>query len=278
MGTSEGASPEILGKRLARERKARAEAEAIAEKVTTDLYGAIQELRDVNDELAAMNVLMREFVSIASHDLKTPLTAIIGFSGAMLQQWDSLDDADKIDFLGRIERSGRQLDRLVDDVLAVSRIEAGALDTRARVVKLREVFEEAVGVFTDHANDICLTCPDDALVLADPDHVERIVVNYITNAFKYGRPPVELEALLLSDSVEIRVRDRGDGVPKEFLSRLFGRFERADTQATRQEKGTGLGLSIVKGLAQANGGDAWYEPNDPSGSCFVVRLPRAVAA
>ena len=73
--------------------------------------------------------------------------------------------------------------------------------------------------------------------------------------------------------MEVRVCDHGEGVPEEFVPRLFGKFARADN-ASRRAKGTGLGLSIVRGLALVNGGDAWYEPNDPCGSCFAVRLPR----
>jgi signal transduction histidine kinase len=77
----------------------------------------------------------------------------------------------------------------------------------------------------------------------------------------------------MGELVEVRVLDQGPGVPAEFVSRLFGKFARADTPSTRARKGTGLGLSIVRGLAEANGGLARYEPNTPHGSCFVVQLP-----
>jgi signal transduction histidine kinase len=84
---------------------------------------------------------------------------------------------------------------------------------------------------------------------------------------------VRIEATRVGDMVEVRVLDHGPGVPPEFVSRLFGKFARAATPATRAQKGTGLGLSIVRGLAEANGGQVHYEPNVPNGSCFVVELP-----
>ena len=91
------------------------------------------------------------------------------------------------------------------------------------------------------------------------------------------RPPIRIDAERVGDFVELRVRDHGPGVPPELVPRLFTKFDRGDTPATRATHGTGLGLSIVKGLAEANHGDARYQRNGPNGGCFVVRLPAAVA-
>src|SRR5664279_5571861 len=100
---------------------------------------------------------------------------------------------------------------------------------------------------------------------------------YAGNAFKCGEPPVHIEAERVGDFVELRVRDHGPGVPAEFVFRLFTKFDRGDTPATRATQGTGLGLSIVKALAEANHGDASYQRDEPKGGCFVVRLPAAAA-
>lgn len=278
MGTHGIPDAETLARRLSRQRRARAEAEAIAERATSDLYEAVGELERVNEELAAMNKALIEFVAVASHDLRGPLASILGYSQTMLEDWDAISDAEKLEFISVIVRNGRQLTRLLDDLLVVSRIEAGALDTQAEVVRLGEAFDQAITTFAEHASEIRISCPDAAAVMADPDHLQRILVNYVTNALKYGKPPVEVEASTDDDYVEIRVRDLGQGVPEDFVGRLFGKFARADTEITRKQEGTGLGLSIVKGLAQANGGEAWYEPNEPAGSCFAVRLPKATAA
>jgi len=120
---------------------------------------------------------------------------------------------------------------------------------------------------------IAVTCPPELVAVVDPSHLTRILDNYVGNAFKYGDPQVCIEAERVGDFVELRVRDHGPGVPPEFVSRLFTKFGRADTPTTRAAQGTGLGLSIVKALAEANHGDVSYQHNEPSGGCFVVRLP-----
>ncbi len=274
---------ENLKKRYERERRARREAESIAENVTAQLYATGQELEVLNaelgrtnDELQEVNRSMRDFVAIASHDLRNPLTSIIGYSEMLTGQWERLTEEARREFVAVIRRQGGHLNHLVDDLLTVSKIEAGALDVHADVVKLGNVMSQAIEGFTQRASTLTVEAPADLVALVDPEHLYRILTNYVTNAFKYGAPPVAVEARAAGEWAEITVRDHGVGVPAEFLPRLFGRFSRSQDAATQAQKGSGLGLSIVRGLAEANGGDTWYEPNEPSGSCFGVRLPRPV--
>jgi signal transduction histidine kinase len=270
-----------LEKRYARERHARAEAEAIAERVTGELYSTVQELKRVNEELdranrdlQAANQTMKDFVAIASHDLRGPVSAVLGFASTMLQQWDSFEDSEKRDYLTIIERRGRFLTRMLDSLLTVSRIEAGSIEVHRETIDVRAAIEEVLEEFDNRADQVHIRCPDSLKCLADSDHLHRILLNYISNAFKYGAPPVEVIARDTGKWVELAVRDRGNGIPEEFAPRLFHKFARAETDVTRIEKGTGLGLSIVSGLAEANNGEAWYETNKPRGSTFCVRLPR----
>ena len=262
------ATPAELERRLARTRRAQREAEALAEQVTRDLYAAVQELK-------ALNETMRDFVAVASHDLHTPLTAIAGFASVLDARWDILDADQRNKFLGAINRNANDLIHLVNDLLTVSGIEAGAVETHAEAVEVHRVTQEAMLNFAERAAETRVAIDAGIAVVADPSHLQRILTNYLTNAFKYGKPPVQITAKTTDGWVEIRVCDRGDGVPDDFVPRLFARFARADTQTTRHERGSGLGLSIVQGLAQVNGGDVWYEPNRPTGSCFGVRLPAA---
>jgi signal transduction histidine kinase len=254
-----------LQRRYERESAARREAETIAERVTSELYAATTELQEANQAI-------RDFVAVASHDLRGPLTAIIGAATLMRRRWDDLSETQRGEFLGMIERQSGLLERMVDDLLTLSRIEAGAIEPRARAVELRAAIDAAIAGFTE-TSSIEVTVPADACVVVDPDHLQRILTNYVGNALKYGAPPIGVEVTRGSDGwVEVRVSDNGAGVPDEFVPRLFGKFARADNEATRRQRGTGLGLSIVRGLAQVNGGDTWYEPHEPHGSCFAVRL------
>lgn len=261
------------GRRLERERRARQEAEEIAERVTRELYQTVGELQAAKDELEAANRAVREFVAIASHDLRSPLASILGFAQLLETRWHSLDDDKKLEFLRLIMAQGGRLERLTDDLLTLSKIEAEAMEAHVRELSVRAEIDRTLQELGDLAGGVHVDVPDDLTMVADPDHVSRVMTNYVANAAKYGKPPVVVCAAADDSFVEIRVVDCGDGVPPEFVNRLFGKFARADTQATREQNGTGLGLSIVRGLAQLNGGDAWYEPNDPSGSCFAVRFP-----
>lgn len=285
MNKTENDSLARLEKRLARERHARSEAEAIAERVTGELYSTVQELKQVNEQLdganrdlQAANQTMKDFVAIASHDLRGPVSAILGFASTMLQQWDSFEDNEKQDYLTIIERRSRHLTRMLDSLLTVSRIEAGAMEVHRETINVLAAIHEVLEEFADRDDQVEIRCPDTLRCLADPDHLHRILVNYISNAFKYGGPPIEVIASDNGKWVELAVRDGGKGIPKEFAPRLFHKFARAETDAASTEKGSGLGLSIVSGLAQANSGEAWYESNKPRGATFGVRLPKEAAS
>lgn len=276
---SEHGSDDRKARRYSREHAARLEAEAIAERVTRDLYAAGLELKDVNERLEHSNLILesanqsiKEFVAVASHDMRNPLTAILGCTRILRSRWPSLTEGEKDELFAVLERQGEMLARLLEDLLTISKIEAGAIEAHIEEVCLRRAIEEALEQLGEDGVGVEVAASEEITVRADPYHLERILANYLTNAFKYGAPPVMAEALVADDWVELRIRDCGQGVPDDFLPRLFGKFARAENPESRKKKGTGLGLSIVRGLAQANGGDAWYEKNQPNGSVFVVKL------
>lgn len=277
-------SPEELRRRrrYARERAARLEAEAIAERVTADLYSASLELKRLNEELANANAVLenanqsiKEFVAVVSHDMRGPLTSILGYSWILTSSWNDLTDDKKLEFIRVVEQQGAKLNRLAEDLLTVSKIEAGAVEPQIQEIRIRTAIERIIHDLGEQAEGISIDADDDIRVEADPDHLERILANYFRNAVKYGAPPIVAEAREADGWVKVCVRDRGEGVPPALLPRLFEKFARADNETTRTKEGSGLGLSIVRGLARANGGDAWYEPNGSVGSCFGVTLRRA---
>ena len=233
------------------------------------------ELEAANRELRVADQLKSDFVSMASHELRTPLTSIVGFASTLLSYWEQTSEADKLEYLGVIDRQAQRLSRLVNDLLAMSRIESGALSTHRVRVEMASALSQAVSDMGSSAGGVSLRSDEGLAAMADPDHLQQILVNYLSNAVKYGAPPVEVTATCDEPgSVVIRVRDHGEGVAPEFADQLFDKFSQASTGSTRRATGTGLGLSIVRGLAQANGGTAWYEPASP-GSVFCVRLEQA---
>ena len=223
--------------------------------------------RRAQRELENTNAAMREFVATASHDLRTPLTSVIGFSQWLIDNLDTTPPERVREFLQTILRGAKHASRLVDDLLTLSQINAGKLYAQPERIVVADAVREAAGRAGTEP-DIAIAAS--LAVWADPDHLERMLVNYLTNAERHGQPPIRVVAEEQGANVAIRVCDSGHGVEPDFVARLFTTFARADPSA---REGTGLGLSIVKGLAQANGGDAFYEATADLGCCFGVVLP-----
>ena len=226
-----------------------------------------------NIELREVNEAMRSFIATAAHDLRSPLASMVGFSSLLANNWATLNEENRLKFVATIDRQSHKLTFLVNDLLTLSSIEGGVLNTEPEQIVLAEVIRACLAASSVGAGNVSVSCAPDLVVRADPLHLGRIIDNYVQNAFKYGEPPVRIQAAPRDDMVEIRVLDHGPGVPPEFEAKLFGKFARADLPSTRRKTGTGLGLSIVRGLAEASGGQAQYRANVPHGSCFSVLLP-----
>ena len=254
-------------------------AEQALEDANRDLEQKVVErtaaLERANAELQELVDLRNRFVAMVSHELRTPLTSISGFTATMQRYWKSLPDTSKREFVEIIGTQSERLSRLVDDLLTLSRVASSALRPRVRSMMLRPAIVatieqlrlgEAVHVDCDPALAAC----------ADPDHVQQILVNCLANAVKYGGAPIEVAARADDGWVELRICDRGPGVPADFVPRLFEEFAALERSGdgTDSATGTGLGLAIVRHLAEAQGGTVAYAPNEPSGSVFSIRLPR----
>ena len=232
-----------------------------------------EELRRVNESLEELVQLKNRFVAMISHELRTPLTSISGFSVTMERYWDSLPDGEKRKFVRMITEQSDRLAHLVDDLLTLSRVNSGALEVRPRVIEVAGAVAQTAAELG--LADVSVSCPPETAVRADPQHFHQMLVNYLMNATKYGAPPISVVAEENGDSVEIRVRDEGEGVPEALMPKLFEEFAAGPVDGDGRTEGTGLGLSIVRHLARAHGGDAWYEPHTQRGAVFALRLPRA---
>lgn len=251
------------GSRVAEMRVARTRWEGQAVNVAT--------LRDITERRRAEERL-RDFVSIASHELRTPATSIAGFASTMLDHYDTMSGDDRRRYLNIVDRQAKRLVALASDLLELARVEDGRVESYPRVLEVNAAVEAATEMVSDLVVDD-VRCGD-LDVYVDDEHLHEMLLNYLTNAQKYGGPPIVVEASVSGNSVDIVVVDHGEGVPPSFRPKLFERFARASTGIARQASGTGLGLSVVAALAELNGGAAWYRPNEPHGSRFGLTLPR----
>lgn len=232
-----------------------------------------EEERAARAALERANEVMANFVALASHELRTPVAAISGIAETLVRRADDLDDERKSALERTLVAQSVHMRVLVDQLLDLSRLDAEAVELRPSPVELRPRLEQVVEAAAgDRAADVRLEAPDGVSVTLDPTALERIVSNLVTNALRYGRPPVTIRAERRDRHFRLSVEDRGSGVPVEFVPNLFERFTRSDASRDRVS-GTGLGLAIARSYAQAHGGDLLYEPVEPSGARFRLVIP-----
>lgn len=264
-----GSDPESLGRTLL---NAVQRSRQLAE-----LQRHLVESADAGDRLAATNTAIREFLAMVVHEIRTPITVISGYANLLRDAPETFTPAEQVESLSTILLQTERLRRLTDTLLTHEGLEAGAVHAQPEEVCVIEAIDGALAAAGPAAAaEFKVSCDPGLTVRADPAHLHQVLVNYAANALTYGARPYLVAADVEGDpaAVVIRVIDEGDGVPEEFVPRLFGRF--APSEMARSGKGvhgTGLGLSIVAGLLHANDGDAWYEPGQPRGSRFCLRLP-----
>ncbi len=236
-------------------------------------------LRDVTDARLA-EATRRDFVANASHELRTPVSAIAGAAETLLS--GAMDDpAQARGFVEMIARNAERLARLTSDLLDLSRIESRQWPVKLEPVAVETIARRAVEACAEPARrkqiELRVAVPADAVVRADARALEQVLVNLLDNAVKYtpeGGSAVVTAAPADGDRVEIAVADTGPGIERHHLPRLFERFYRVDPGRARGSGGTGLGLAIVKHLVQMQAGEISVETGS-GGTSFRVRLPRA---
>lgn len=223
--------------------------------------------------------LKTELVSMVSHDLKTPLTTIEACTDQLLAE-DGIEPAQRRRFVELIAQNADRLHRLISSILDVSRLEARAVDLSPGPVDVVEVTRQIVQGLLPHDPLRLEADADLPEVVADRQALERIMLNLIDNAVRWSPSdePVVVTVTAEGPFVEVRVIDRGPGVPPARRDGLFSKFYQVDPSHSGRRAGTGLGLAIVRGLAEAMGGSVGFRPNDPRGSVFWVRLPAASTA
>ncbi|HEY1125285.1 MAG TPA: ATP-binding protein [Sphingobium sp.] len=227
-----------------------------------------------------------DFVANASHELRTPLAGILGFIETLRDPVAGSDAATRDRFLGIMDGEARRMQRLVDDLMSLSRIEAEKYHLPNQPVPILPLAEEVLQVFRQSQNkralDIVLAVdPDLPPLVGDRAQLSQLLHNLVSNAMKYGAPGTEISVaarLLPYDMVELSVTDRGDGIAPEHLPRLTERFYRVDSSRSRAMGGTGLGLAIVKHIVQRHRGLLNIDSKLGQGTIVRVELPVFVEA
>jgi two-component system phosphate regulon sensor histidine kinase PhoR len=230
------------------------------------------------DELRRVNKIRRDFVANVSHELKTPLTSISGYAETILT--DHPDPATTRRFLETILGNARRMQRLVDDLLDLSRIEAGRWQPELEAVDVEAAAQDVWAGLAERAagRKVELTVEAEAgaeTVAADADALRQVLLNLIDNALRYSPPGgrITCRSSAHDGGTVVSVSDSGPGIPGEHLPRIFERFYRADHSRSRDEGGTGLGLAIVRHLVEAHGGRVWAESERGRGTTVSCWFP-----
>jgi signal transduction histidine kinase/CheY-like chemotaxis protein len=292
---------EQLERRLERERRARKAAETIAEEKTREIYDANIRLQQLNNHLeelvrqrttevaAARDEAIRasqaksDFLASMSHELRTPLNAIIGYSEILLEESGDLVQPELRPDLEKIRGAGKHLLGLINDILDLSKIEAGKMDLFLENIDvaslLADVSATVQPLMAKNGNMFEVRCsPDLGIARSDQTKVRQILLNLLSNAAKFTKQGRILLAARRStegtgDFLEFEVSDTGIGMTAEQMAKLYSAFSQADASTTRNYGGTGLGLAITKHFCLMLGGDVMVRSELGEGSTFVVTLP-----
>jgi two-component system sensor histidine kinase KdpD len=210
-----------------------------------------------------------------SHDLRTPLMAILTSASALVRPDFTLTEDERRELLETVLEEARRLDRLVANLLDLSRLQAGAAQPQLELVSVDDLVVEALDGLGDDAARVEVSLPDDPpAVRVDGQQVQRALANLLENALKYSSSaePVQVRVASTSSEVLLRVIDRGPGVVAGDFERIFAPFQRGSVPSGR---GAGLGLAIAQGFAEANGGRVRVESHEGQGATFVLALPLA---
>jgi len=226
----------------------------------------------------AVEQFRSELLSLASHELRAPLTSIRGYASTLVREFGHLGEATQKEFLEGIASEAERLGHVISDLLDMSQIEEGRLRLGRRAVPPEQLCEAAVrgtahpGLKREVRIEIAPDLPE---VLADPKRIQQALMNLLSNAIKYSPEDSEVVvgARRADDSVEFYVADHGIGIPREEQSRLFTRFHRAANAHSPDTPGAGLGLYITKGIVEAHRGTIGFHSELGRGSTFRFRLP-----
>ena len=239
--------------------------------------GVIAVIQDITEHVKLDN-MQKELIADVSHELKTPITSIMGYADTLLE--GGYDEETQQKFLNVIASESRRMARLVTDLLTLSRYDSNKKKTQKESFDLGELVKRcqeklAIEIKKKQHKVNCFVTADVPLVYADKYDIERVVLNILTNSIKYTPEGGEIKIYVgfVYNDAYIKIFDNGIGIPEEDLSRIFERFYRVDKARSREMGGTGLGLSIAKEILDKNGGSIDIKSKVGEGTEVVIRIP-----
>lgn len=243
-------------------------------RMVNQINKAYIQLKKKNKELKQVNEFRSNMIDTVSHEFRTPLTSIQGYTSRLLRQDIQIDEETKQKSLKIIKKQSERLKRMIEDLLVIPDIEGAKLNVNLINIPVNTIIENSIMLVRNDANKEIINNIENCSVeiLADTDRIEQVFVNLIENAIKYSKEntPITLDYEVLGDGIIVSVKNDYDVIPREKLKTLFDKFTRVDDSTTRTTRGTGLGLFIVKGLVEAMNGKIRLYSNKECGFCVKV--------
>ena len=248
-------------------------------KMINQIHKSDIQLKKKNKELKQLNEFRSNMIDTVSHEFRTPLTSIQGYTSRLLRQDIEIDEETKQKSLKVIKKQAERLKNMIEDLLVIPDIEGSRLNFDLREISISSVIENSLTLVKNDTSKEILNNTEqlDTYVIADNDRLEQVFVNLIENAVKYGKEnkPITINAETENNKLIVSIKNEYDIIPREKLKTLFDKFTRVDDSTTRTTRGTGLGLYIVKGLVEAMNGEIRLYSNQDCGFCVKVFLPIA---
>lgn len=248
--------------------------------LNNDLNNLTRELQKKNVQLNKLNEQKNEFIGMAAHDLRNPISIIIGYSEFILDEAKDRLPPNHLKFLKIILHSSEFMLNMLNDLLDIAKIESGKLNLNRELVNPGSLIANNVALnrMIAEKKDITINVEifeDLPEVNIDADKIEQVLNNLITNAIKFSNPgtTITVSSFKANGGITVIVKDQGQGISEEDLSKLFKPFSKLSTKSTAGEKSTGLGLSITKKIIMGHGGKIWVESQVGVGTTFYFTLP-----
>lgn len=249
-----------------------------------NVRGVVTVLRDITSQ-KELERMKSNFLSVVSHELKTPLHSIKGFVDIILMGKTGEISETQADFLGTVRDQTAHLQNLISDLLEFSRLESGQVKLRLTEVSLAEVAHAVIEKLKPLADQgqiemICHAPPEVPVLQADRTRIEQVLTNLVHNSIKFtpAAGTVTVSVTDIGEQIQVAVADTGIGIPASELNRIFDRFYQVDSSSTRHYRGTGLGLTICKHIVEYHHGRIWVESEEGRGSTFTFVLPKRIEA